>query len=99
MPSFTNVEFFPWADMSLEQLWNGENYATTGDVKSWWSYLVAKWRNTAAMCGGKVVRVVFTLPKRRGHPIFQIALPEDVSDWSISSEHNIQKVSDLTVPV
>ncbi|KAF8516386.1 hypothetical protein JB92DRAFT_3142584 [Gautieria morchelliformis] len=75
--TFTDVEFFPWAETTLEQLWNSEIYITKDDTRSWWSYLVAKWRDTAAMCGGKVVRLISTLPQRHGHPIFQVALPVD----------------------
>ena len=80
MASFTDVEFFPWAETQLEQLWNGEVYTIKDDPKTWWSYLVMKWKNTAAVCGGKVVRLISTLPQRQGHPIFQVALPEGVSN-------------------
>lgn len=79
-PSFRHVEFFPWAETPLEHLWNGELYTTKDDPRSWWSYLVAKWKNTAAMCGGKVVRLISTLPQHWGQPIFQVALPAEVSD-------------------
>lgn len=96
MASFTDVEFFPWAETPLEQLWNGEVYATKDDPKSWWSHLVMKWRNTVAMCGGKVVRLISTSPQRQGHPIFQVALPEDVGDMFL---YQVLKLSSSIVSI
>ncbi|KAF8584996.1 hypothetical protein K439DRAFT_1616338 [Ramaria rubella] len=76
-PEFTEVEFFPWGNTPLEQLWGGEIYTVEDDARSMWSFLVQKWRDTVVVCGGKVVRLIHTSPRRQGSPIFQVALPSE----------------------